>query len=58
MVKIMNKKGVTLLELIISISLTSIVSLLIIKVIFSLGIINNYDSYACNDEISRAEIIK
>ena len=54
----MNKKGVTILELLISITLVSIVILLLIKVIFSLDNINNDKSYASNDEISRTELIK
>lgn len=54
----MNKKGVTLLELLISISLISIVILLLIKVMFSLDKINNDDTYASSDEIKRTEIIK
>ena len=54
----MNKKGVTILELLISITLVSIVILLLIKVIFSLNNINNDKSYASNDEISRTELIK
>lgn len=58
MVIIMNKKGVTLLELIISISLIAVFSLLLIKIIFSLGNINNNPNFASNDEISRATIVK
>ena len=54
----MNKKGVTILELLISITLISIVVLLLIKVIFSLDNINNDKTYASNDEISRTELIK
>jgi len=54
----MNRRGVTILELLISISLISIVILLLIKVMFSLDKINNNDTYASNDEISRTEIIK
>lgn len=54
----MNKKGVTILELLISIALISVVILLLIKVMFSLSNINNDESYASNDEISRTEIIK
>ena len=54
----MNKKGVTILELLISITLISIVILLLIKVIFSLDNINNDKTYASNDEISRTELIK
>lgn len=55
---IMNKRGVTILELLISISLISVVILLLIKVMFSLDKINNDDSYASNDEIARTELIK
>lgn len=54
----MNKRGVTILELLISISLISIVILLLIKVMFSLDKINNDDTYASSDEIGRTEIIK
>lgn len=53
-----NKKGVTILELLISISVISIVILLLIKVMFSLTKINNSDTYASSDEIGRTEIIK
>lgn len=55
---IMNKRGVTILELLISISLISVVILLLIKVMFSLDKINNDDTYASNDEIARTELIK
>lgn len=55
---IMNKKGVTILELLISISLISIIILLLLKVMFSLDNINNDKTYASNDEIKRTEIIK
>ncbi|MBE6154013.1 MAG: prepilin-type N-terminal cleavage/methylation domain-containing protein [Firmicutes bacterium] len=58
MVKIMNKKGLTILEVLISISIVSIVILLLIKVMFSLDNINNDKSYASSDEIKRTEIIK
>lgn len=54
----MNKKGVTILELLISISLISIVMLLLIQVMVSLEKINNDTSYASSDEINRTEIIK
>lgn len=54
----MNKKGVTILELLISISLTSIVVILLLRVIFSLNKINNNENYASSDEINRTEIIK
>lgn len=54
----MNKKGVTILELLISISLISIVILFLMKVMFSLNNINNDETYASSDEISRTEIIK
>jgi len=58
MVKIMNNRGVTILELLISISMISVVILLLVKVMFSLHNINNNTNYASNDEISRTEIIK
>lgn len=54
----MNKRGVTLLELLISISLISIVLLLLLKVMISLENINNNTNYASSDEIQRTEIIK
>lgn len=54
----MNKKGLTILEVLITISVVSIVILLLIKVLFSLENVNNDKSYASNDEISRTEIIK
>lgn len=58
MVMLMNKKGVTILELLISITMISVVILLLINVMFSLNKINNDDTYASNDEINRTEIIK
>ncbi len=54
----MNKRGVTILELLISITLISIVTLLLLRVIMSLGKINNDDTYASSDEINRTTIIK
>lgn len=54
----MNKKGVTILELLISIIIISTVILLLLKVMFSLENINNNKTYASNDEISRTEMIK
>ncbi len=54
----MNKKGVTILELLISISFISVVILLLLKVMVSLENINNDATYASSDEIRRAEIIK
>jgi len=54
----MNKRGVTLLELLISISLISIILLLLLKVMISLENINNNTNYASSDEIQRTEIIK
>ncbi len=58
MVKIMNKRGVTILELLISISLISIIIILLLKLIFSLDNINNSKDYASQDEIERTTIIK
>ena len=55
---IMNKKGMTIIEVLVSVVIVSIVVLLLIKVIINLGNINNDTSYASNDEISRATIIK
>jgi len=54
----MNKKGITILEVLISMMMISVVILLLIKVMFSLDKINNDDTYASSDEIARAEIIK
>lgn len=54
----MNKKGVTILELLISITIISAIVLLLLKVMLSLEKINNDQSYASSDEIKRAEIIK
>lgn len=54
----MNKKGVTIIELLVSISLISIVILLLIRIMFSLTQIGNDTSYASKDEITRTEIIK
>ncbi|MCM1053570.1 MAG: hypothetical protein NC483_06320 [Ruminococcus sp.] len=54
----MNRKGVTILELLISIVMTSVIVLLLIRVTFSFSKINNDESYASSDEIERAEIIK
>lgn len=54
----MNKKGFTILELLISILLISIVLLLLLRVMMSLETINHDTSYASDDEIRRTEIIK
>ncbi len=54
----MNKKGITIIELLVSISLVSIVLLLLLRVMFSLNNINNASNYASSDEISRTTIIK
>ncbi len=54
----MNKKGITIIEVLVSISLVSIIVLLLLNVILSLNKINNDDSYASQDEIDRSEIIK
>ena len=54
----MNKKGVTILELLISISLISVIILLLLKVMLSLNNINNDPTYASSDEINRTTIIK
>lgn len=58
MVMIMNKSGVTIIELLISVSMISVVILLLVKVMFSLNNINNDETYASQDEIKRTEIIK
>lgn len=54
----MNKKGLTILELIISLALVSVVVLLLIKVLFSLDKINQNDNIASDDEIKRTEITR
>ena len=54
----MNKRGFTILELLISILLISIVLLLLLRVMMSLETINHDTSYASDDEIARAEIIR
>lgn len=54
----MDRKGVTIFELLISILLISVVIILLLKVMFSLEAINNDKTYASSDEISRTEIIK
>ncbi len=54
----MNKKGVTILELLISISFISIILLLLMQVMMSLNNINNDPTYASEDEIQRTQIIK
>lgn len=55
--KIMNKKGLTILELVISIAFISLIVLLLIKIFFSIDKLNTGD-YARDDEIKRVEIIK
>lgn len=54
----MNKRGITIIELLASIFLIAIVSLLLFRVCFNLLEINNDNSYASKDEISRTTIIK
>lgn len=54
----MNKRGFTIIELLISILLLSIVLLLLLKVMASLEVVNHDMSYASDDEISRTKIIK
>ncbi len=58
MVISMKRHGFTILELLISISLVSVVLLLLSKVMFSLLNIGNDKTYASSDEITRTEIIK
>lgn len=53
----MNKKGFTILELLISIALISVVLLLLLRVMLALEAINHDKSYASDDEIARTEII-
>lgn len=54
----MNKKGITILELLISISFIAIIILFLTRLFFSLDNINNNENYASGDEIKRAELIK
>lgn len=54
----MNKRGMTLLELLISITIVSIVVLLMVRVMFSLDSINNSKDYASGDSLTRTQIIK
>lgn len=54
----MNKKGITIIELLASLTLVSIVVLLLINVIFSLKNINSSDKYASDNEITRSLLIK
>lgn len=54
----MKKNGFTILELLISIALVSVVLLLLLRVMMSLEVINHDTSYASDDEICRAEMIK
>ena len=54
----MNKRGFTILELLISIALISIVLLLLMRVMMSLEGINHDMSYASDDEIGRVKLIK
>lgn len=53
----MNKKGFTILELLISITLISVVLLLLLRVMMALEVINHDKTYASDDEIARVEII-
>ena len=54
----MNKRGFTILELLISIALISVVLLLLLRVMMSLEVINHDPSYASDDEIARTEMIE
>ena len=54
----MNKRGFTILELLISIALISVVLLLPLRVMMSLEVIGHDPTYASDDEIPRTEIIK
>ena len=54
----MNKKGFTILELLISLVLVSIVLLLLLRVMMSLEVINHDTTYASDDEIARTELIQ
>ena len=53
----MNKRGFTILELLISIALISVVLLLLLRVMMSLEKVNHDTSYASDGDIARAEII-
>jgi len=54
----MNKKGLTIIELLLSISIISIIVLLLIRASLSFKNIEESNKYASNDEIARTEIIK
>ena len=54
----MNKKGITIIELLLSISIISIIVLLLIRASLSFKNIEESNKYASNDEIARTEIIK
>ena len=56
--KYMNRRGITILELLISISIVSVVLLMLIELMLNLSKINQDNSYASLDEIQRTEIIK
>lgn len=54
----MNKKGITILELLISITFLGVIIIFLTRLLFSLDNVNNDKSYASSDEIKRAELIK
>ena len=54
----MNKKGTTIVELIISLALISVVLLFMMKLLIDINNSNINDSYAKNNQFNRVEIIK
>ena len=55
---IMNKRGMTILEILVSLVIVSIIVLLLIRTILALEGINNSKDYASSDVIGRATLIK
>ncbi len=56
--KKLNKKGNTLIELVISIALMSVILISIVRLLVDLNDTNTNNSYAKNNQINRAEILR
>ena len=54
----MNKKGFTLMEIIVSVALLSIVMLLLFQLMIDLEYEDSHSSFAKDNQIKRATIIK
>lgn len=54
----MNKKGTTLAEVIISIALISVVLIFMVRLLIDLNNLENNTTYAKNNQINRAEILR